>query len=71
MASLFFAPIVAVCLAAIDLGPMQDAVNNQRSPVRHAENQLSSLRQQLNAQNTSLAQDKSRSQELAGRRLTF
>ncbi|KAM5545921.1 hypothetical protein V8D89_000047 [Ganoderma adspersum] len=66
VASLFFAPIVAVGLAAIDLGPMQDAVTNQRGAVRHAENQLSSLRQQLNAQNTSLAHEQGRSQELTG-----
>ena len=63
VASLFFAPIIAVGLAAIDLGPMQDAVNDQRSAVRHAENQLSSLRQQLSAQNTSLANEQRRSQE--------
>ncbi|PIL29022.1 hypothetical protein GSI_09070 [Ganoderma sinense ZZ0214-1] len=66
-ASLFFAPIVAVGLAAIDLGPMQDAVNSQRNAVRHAENQLSSLRQQLNAQNDSLAKEKTRSNELTNR----
>ncbi|KAI1787280.1 hypothetical protein LXA43DRAFT_1098405 [Ganoderma leucocontextum] len=66
IASLFFAPVVAIGLAAIDLGPMQDAVNYQRNAVRAAENQLSSLRQQLDAQHASLAHEQSRSQALAG-----
>ncbi len=45
---------------------MQDAVDSQRNAVRQAENQLSSLRQQLNTQNVSLANEQRRSQELTG-----
>ncbi|EJF56484.1 hypothetical protein BD309DRAFT_963610 [Dichomitus squalens] len=64
-ASLFFAPIVAIGLVALDLGPMEDAVNSQRGAVRAAENQLASLHQQLQSQQTALLNEQSRSQALS------